>query len=108
MSLGAADCIAKPTSTGEINGAGTFKRDLVAKVKTWGEHARHRRARAGRPDGLPSQHILASLHGSGEIVLREPPRGFRAECLAIGSSTGGPQALVKVLACWANANMPVS
>src|SRR6185295_11218671 len=37
MSLGAADYVPKPTSTSEINSAQDFKRELIAKVKSWGQ-----------------------------------------------------------------------
>ena len=96
MSLGAADCIPKPTSTGEINSAEDFKRDLLAKVKTWGQHARLRRKSAQRLASTPPAPVPARIYGSSEVELREAPRAFHPDCLAIGSSTGGPQALFKV------------
>jgi two-component system chemotaxis response regulator CheB len=76
LALGAKDYIPKPTSTRELTGAEDFKRDLLAKVKTF---AAARRRKAGGP-----------------VQLR--PAGRRApQVLCIGSSTGGPQALFKVI-----------
>ena len=86
MQLGAADYLAKPGSSGELRSADDFKRDLVDKV------------RAPRPliRGAPK-----------EVKLRPLPAAFRPQCLAIGSSTGGPQALFKVLQDVGAVDLPI-
>jgi two-component system chemotaxis response regulator CheB len=97
ISRGAVDYVPKPTSTGEINSAEGFKRDLVAKVKSWGAVARRRKPTAGAPGAAQPNAALKKLYAAaGPIKLREMPNLFRPDCLAIGSSTGGPQALFKV------------
>jgi two-component system chemotaxis response regulator CheB len=97
MSMGAADYVPKPTSTSQINGAEDFKTDLIAKVKSWGAVARRRRGSA--PIGAPAVTTAApaprKLYGNAEVKLR-PAGTFKPDCLVIGSSTGGPQALFKV------------
>jgi two-component system chemotaxis response regulator CheB len=95
LSLGAADYLPKPTTTTGISTASDFKRDLVEKVKSWGLVARRKR-------GLPPGSAAAPGSSappppkklySGEVKLRTAGGTGRVDCLAIGSSTGGPQAL---------------
>lgn len=98
MSLGASDYVPKPTTTGAISAATDFKTELVEKVKSWGAAGRRKRGVAA-----PSPNAVAAapeapkrLYGSQPIQLRQMPPILKPECLAIGSSTGGPQALFKV------------
>ncbi len=97
---GAADYVTKPSSTGELHGAETFKRELTEKVKALGFARRKRKgfkALGGKSTRIRDR-ILAPIRGretGARISLRPPPRG-RPEVIAIGSSTGGPQALYKV------------
>jgi len=97
MSMGAADYVPKPTSTSQINGAEDFKSDLIAKVKSWGAVARRRRGSAptGGIAATPATPAPRKLYGNAEVKLR-PAGTAKPECLVIGSSTGGPQALFKV------------
>ena len=76
LRLGASDYVPKPSSIGTVNDDG-FKRELVEKSKAW----RRMRRRGGDP----------GASARGQIVLRAPR--LQARLLAIGSSTGGPQAL---------------
>ncbi len=97
LSKGAADYVPKPTSTGEINSAEDFKRELVSKVKSWGAVARRRRGSSARAvTDSAAGSALRRLQAPGPIRLREAPLLFRPDCIAVGSSTGGPQALSKV------------
>lgn len=109
LSMGAADYVPKPTSTTEINGAEDFKADLIAKVKSWGAVARRRRhpSVSGAGTVSPAAPTPRRLYGNAEIKLR-PPSSVKPECLVIGSSTGGPQALFKVFQMLGPVtNMPV-
>ncbi len=102
---GAADYIAKPTTTREISGADVFKRDLVAKVKALGATARRAGSRS-RSD-VRAAPLPPPLSAGGVFKARgEPasPPGLRPitlttrpDVIAVGSSTGGPQALFEVL-----------
>jgi two-component system chemotaxis response regulator CheB len=99
MSMGAADYVPKPTSTSQINGAEDFKVDLIAKVKSWGAVARRRRGSspvgaAGRAAATAAPPVR-KLYGNAEVKLRQAGN-IKPDCLVIGSSTGGPQALFKV------------
>ncbi len=100
LDLGASDYLAKPSSGSELNSAEDFKRQLTEKVKALAI-ARRRQVGASsatprRPAGALKAPVKVALH-AGPIVLRPstvamlPP-----EVIAIGSSTGGPQALMKL------------
>jgi two-component system chemotaxis response regulator CheB len=74
LQLGAADYIPKPSA---VNGDDTFRRELLEKVKGL--------ARLRRRVALPARETVR-LHLRPSAMI--PPR-----LLAVGSSTGGPQAL---------------
>jgi two-component system chemotaxis response regulator CheB len=108
LSKGAADYVPKPTSTGVINSAEDFKRELITKVKSWGAVARRRRGSAARGAAEPAASSAARRFPAGPVKLRETPTLFRPDCIAIGSSTGGPQALFKVFQTMGKVtNLPV-
>jgi len=91
--LGAAECLPKPSSTQDLTAEGGFKTDLVRKVKELG--------RAGRQTGpvaVPASGNVRSalIAPAGEIELRRTGYTGRPDAIAIGSSTGGPQALLEV------------
>jgi two-component system chemotaxis response regulator CheB len=96
LSLGAADYLPKPTTTTGINTATDFKQGLVEKVKSWGLVARKKRglpAGTAAAPGTSAPPPPKKLY-SGSITLR--PAAIvpgKVDCLAVGSSTGGPQAL---------------
>jgi two-component system chemotaxis response regulator CheB len=76
LRLGASDYVPKPSSIGTVNDDG-FKRELLEKVKGLGRLRR----RAAVP-----------VRAQAPIALRPMPP-IPARLLAVGSSTGGPQAL---------------
>ena len=99
MSLGASDYVPKPTTTGAISAAADFKADLVEKVKSWAQAGRRKR---GIPAPVPGEVSATPapapkrLYSAQPVKLRDMPAVLRPDCLAIGSSTGGPQALFKM------------
>jgi two-component system chemotaxis response regulator CheB len=86
LRLGAADYIAKPTATGGVAADEAFAAELIAKVLGLGRQAQAYRAR-GRAD-LPSPVTAAALPPLRPAPILPP------SVLAIGSSTGGPAALL--------------
>ncbi len=76
LRLGASDYVAKPSSVGTVDD-GDFRRQLLEKVKALG---RVRRRAAMSAPARPA------------VALRPAP-AIAARLLAVGSSTGGPQAL---------------
>lgn len=92
LQLGAADYVTKP-ETG-LAGAEAFRRELAEKIKALG---RPRRAipQAAAPPAPPGQpRTVAAVWPRSGGVRRERQR--RPELLAIGASTGGPPALLRL------------
>ena len=78
MRDGAVDYIAKPSNGSEVGQSSDFKNDLIRLVKN---------ITPKRPEGKPQLY-------KNPIVLRPaPPLHWKAKVVAVGSSTGGPQAL---------------
>jgi two-component system, chemotaxis family, protein-glutamate methylesterase/glutaminase len=112
LSLGAADYIPKPESTRQPAAADIFHHDLIQKIRTLGARAR----RAGQ---ALHPHVPVPLHEHRPAIVRPatalgpaaivpasvaPPqlarRAFSSQmprALVIGSSTGGPQALMSLV-----------
>lgn len=116
LQLGATDCIAKPSNSSDIRSSEDFKQDLIARVKALGQ----RRGAAARPVSAASPALSASagMYAGGsnsalkhktpfELRKHLPGEIFRPNLLAIGSSTGGPQALFKVIEHFKNFDVPI-
>jgi two-component system chemotaxis response regulator CheB len=94
LSLGASDYIPKPESTREASAAETFRHDLVQKIRHLG--AKVRRSSSAT---LAPAHPAAPLRAP--VAASSVRRNFSSQnprVLLIGSSTGGPQALMSVIA----------
>src|SRR5689334_12481673 len=98
LSLGASDYIPKPESTREAGAAETFHRDLIQKIRAFG--AKVRRA----APVIAGSSLAPALPGAtGRPAAAHPPLTKRAfglqtpRALVIGSSTGGPQALMTLV-----------
>jgi two-component system chemotaxis response regulator CheB len=105
LSLGAADYVPKPESNSGVSTSPEFRRDLVAKVRALGARGKTtaRSPHISRPDApVKIERSAASpLAHKSEVVLANPCAAGPPACrafLAIGSSTGGPQALAKFFA----------
>ncbi|HEB79847.1 MAG TPA: chemotaxis response regulator protein-glutamate methylesterase [Rhodospirillales bacterium] len=100
LEAGATDYIPKPTSSREISAEGDFRRELIDKVKALGMVRRRNRTlseKDGRAKGPVFKAASVQLGPPHEkISLREPGKD-KPDVLAIGSSTGGPQALFSFL-----------
>ncbi len=102
LAAGAADYVTKPSSSREVSGAEAFRRELLEKVLALG--GRRRRA-APRP---APQAVAASpvAPQTGPLAFRPVPT--RApEAIAIGSSTGGPQALIRIFGALGAVPQPI-
>lgn len=86
LSLGATDYVAKPTSD-KLGASDTFRRELIEKVVTLG--------RASKAANDDSATVSRSVPAQ-QVQLRSAATR-RPRIIAIGSSTGGPQALLTML-----------
>ncbi|MES2752700.1 MAG: chemotaxis response regulator protein-glutamate methylesterase [Pseudomonadota bacterium] len=107
LSLGASDYIPKPESTREITAADVFKRDLIEKIRHLGARLRRPAVISSPPlsPAVPSARVLLPRTSTGSMPAVAQPklmvRSFTAvppRVLLIGSSTGGPQALMTLVA----------
>lgn len=113
LSLGASDYIPKPESTRESGAAETFHHDLIQKIRSFGTKIRR---------AVPAAHVsppLAPVHGKSPEVPHGAPAprpvpiaapaapsqiqrralsSHAPRVLLVGSSTGGPQALMALVA----------
>ncbi|WP_420348862.1 protein-glutamate methylesterase/protein-glutamine glutaminase [Pelagibius sp.] len=99
LQAGAADYVTKPSSRSELTSADTFQRELTAKVKALA--GANRKAPAPRSSTAPAAAeapaaASGNLYGGRQVVLRKGPM-VCPRIIAIGSSTGGPQALLELL-----------
>lgn len=104
LAAGAADYVTKPSSSTELVSAEDFKRELTAKVKALGQAFRRSHGRQTRPAGVGAVPAAARPRvapvpppAQPVAIQLRPEAATAPEIVAIGSSTGGPQALFKVL-----------
>jgi two-component system chemotaxis response regulator CheB len=104
LSLGAADYIPKPESAREVAAAETFRRDLIQKIRHLGARRRgikiapHSPSLAPAP-GAAARPLTATAHPVAQApLMRRPFSAAPPRVLTIGSSTGGPQALMALVA----------
>lgn len=104
--LGATDCIAKPTTSAELQGTGDFKETLLRLVNSLGS-ATPALKRAPTPEQPVTQK--RPLYGTSEFKLHDDALSYKGKpsAIAIGSSTGGPQALFTVLKNFINFDVPI-
>ncbi len=99
LEAGAADYIPKPSSTIDISSGGDFRRELHDKVKSLGVARRQQVGPSSSPErlkGAVRPAISTEKAPSAPVSLRRPGL-LKPKILAIGSSTGGPQALFEFL-----------
>jgi two-component system, chemotaxis family, protein-glutamate methylesterase/glutaminase len=102
LSLGAADYIPKPESTREPTAAETFHHDLIQKIRSLGAKVRRTVPASSSPPLSPTLDRLREPSARPSPVAQPPliRRAFSTQAprvLLIGSSTGGPQALMTLI-----------
>jgi two-component system chemotaxis response regulator CheB len=101
LSLGASDYIPKPESTREAAAAETFRHDLIQKIRHLGVKVRRAAPASSSPPLAPaldrSREPLARAPVAQPPLMRRPFSMLTPRALLIGSSTGGPQALMTLV-----------
>lgn len=101
LAAGAADYVPKPSSE-RLGSSDEFRRDLVTKIHALGR--RRQRLRPQRP-GIPASSSVppatpsraaAAVTPLRPVSVRRRAAPIAPDVIAIGSSTGGPQALTAV------------
>lgn len=107
LQQGAAEYMPKPETSREINASTQFRQEIILKVKALGMVLRKSRGEAG-PESRRIQSVSSVRTTGAEAVSRlsrvagapltlHKQSLSRPRILAIGSSTGGPQALLQLL-----------
>jgi two-component system, chemotaxis family, protein-glutamate methylesterase/glutaminase len=100
LSLGASDYIPKPESTREASAAEIFHHDLIQKIRAFGAKLRRARPAIASPSlapALPAEKLSARPALAHPALLRRPFGTQTPRVLVVGSSTGGPQALMTLV-----------
>jgi two-component system chemotaxis response regulator CheB len=99
LSLGASDYIPKPESTRVVTAADIFHHDLIQKIRSLGAKVR-RVPPASSPltVQIPAREALSRPAVAHAELLRREFGTQAPRALLIGSSTGGPQALMTLVA----------
>jgi two-component system chemotaxis response regulator CheB len=99
LSLGASDYIPKPESTRASSAADIFHHDLIQKIRHLG--AKVRRVAVTSPPLAPAldkpQPQAKPAPAAPAPIMRRPFGPTAPRALVIGSSTGGPQALMSLV-----------
>lgn len=106
MKLGAVECLVKPSSAQDVGEGSAFHKQMVALIESL---APADCKRSGLPaskntPSAPSDSII-----SGSFSLYDDAMSYKGKpsIVAIGSSTGGPQALFTVLKHCKNFDVPI-
>ncbi|MBL4801353.1 MAG: chemotaxis response regulator protein-glutamate methylesterase [Emcibacter sp.] len=108
LSMGASDYVSKPTSNREIASSMGFQEELISKVISIAAASRLRNGGEvykGKVS-LVDKQFTQTLTNTGQINKRKFLSG-KSSVLAIGSSTGGPQALLSVLKDMGSVDVPI-
>lgn len=124
LALGAVEALAKPTSTQDLYANSDFKdtlTNMIREVVGVRKHApsptsagrdreAYKAAAAARTSSTTEPaKVRLHPHAAKTVTLRSPHEGFlgKPDLLAIGSSTGGPNALFKLLGTLRGIDVPV-
>lgn len=102
MSLGAADYVPKPTTNREVISSQTFQIEIIEKIKSLAATKRKSLGYAPYAEGAKSapaaeQDMSGQKGTAAKIPQTVAPSKVMPKIIGVGSSTGGPQALLKFM-----------
>ncbi len=102
LKLGAMDYLPKPEGNGAVSTSLDFKRDIINRARAHGTAMKQRRARRLAKGGAGAAAVAGAVPAAVKVAPAKkydlkPYSSVIPRILVIGSSTGGPQALVKVI-----------
>lgn len=99
LSLGAVDYIPKPEGNSGVTTSKDFRKELIRKIKAVGQSRMRARARteARRAPGRVAQPTKTAPVEDGAAIKLRPASRVTPRILVVGSSTGGPQALARLM-----------
>ena len=109
LAMGAADYITKPTTTKDPELTKSYRRELTEKVTALGAARRHKLRKALPSADMPQPRVSAQpaelppAPSVDRSILLRPLSPSPPRAIAIGSSTGGPRALLDLFSCLGNA-----
>ncbi len=113
MTLGAVESVVKPTSAKETGEGSEFQTNLINLIKALGDN---KSTQATNPAAQPKQakiqgqaKPIKTVARNGDYKLKNNSSIIKTvpKILAIGSSTGGPNALFKILKDVGKINVPI-
>jgi two-component system, chemotaxis family, protein-glutamate methylesterase/glutaminase len=96
LSLGALDYVPKPDTNREITISPDFRREVIRKIKALGR-PRQPKFVGGEGVRAPLKNLLAGYAETRPAFKKRPFSIVPPRVIAIGASTGGPQALTSLL-----------
>jgi two-component system chemotaxis response regulator CheB len=106
LAAGAADYVTKP-GVSSLTSADEFKRELIFKVKSLALARRRNSGRTAPTVGIETRSTPAPAAAPRALVALRSVGSELPQAIAIASSTGGPQALFKVLGGMKGLKQPV-
>ncbi|PCI50021.1 MAG: chemotaxis response regulator protein-glutamate methylesterase [Alphaproteobacteria bacterium] len=108
LSMGASDYVSKPTTNREVASSTSFQKEIISKVISIAAASRLRNN--GEVFKGTVSLVDKQFTPAGQVNRSIEKRRFstgKSSILAIGSSTGGPQALLEVLRDLGSVNIPI-
>lgn len=102
--MGATECLCKPSSMDGPESQETFYQDLLLKVKTLAKIANGKR---NALNSKSSGALPSAIAGNAHLTLLKKQPITAPDVLAIGSSTGGPHALLEFFKLLGKTRCPV-